>query len=473
VDCSISGGWKSNSRTWYEKVIDQTATRQSWLPHRDGHLMSEPVITVDSVAKVFRIGRLRQRHTTLRDALSALPRTILGSISSMRHSRANRFEEFWALSDVSFSVTAGEVVGIVGHNGAGKSTLLKILSRITEPTSGTVTLRGRVGSLLEVGTGFHSELTGLENIYLSGAILGMRRREINQKLNDIIAFAEVERFIETPVKHYSSGMYLRLAFAVAAYLDPEILLVDEVLAVGDAKFQRKCLGKMEDVASMGRTVLLVSHNTTAIQSLCDRVIWLKEGRVIMDDATAEVLPRYLSEIVVRQTEQHWPSPATAPGNDEVRLHRASVRPLREDPAAQITVRTGITLEFEYWNMRAGAHLNLSMSLYREQGVIAFTTTSLNDPYWHGRAFPEGLFRSSCIVPGDLLNDGLHRIELLVVRDEGVVVHRFTDLLMFDVQDERPTGTGWHGRWTGAVRPALEWQTQRIDGVSPEVNSAAL
>jgi len=248
--------------------------------------MSDTAIRVENLGKMYRIGRAQQRHDTLRD-------TIAAGLSSLRPGAASEEETIWALKDVSFEVKRGEVLGVIGRNGAGKSTLLKILSRITEPSTGRAEIHGRVGSLLEVGTGFHPELTGRENIYLNGAILGMRRTEIARRFDEIVAFAEIEKFLDTPVKHYSSGMYVRLAFAVAAHLEPEILLVDEVLAVGDARFQRKCLGAMEGVAHAGRTVLFVSHNMAAVQSLCGQAMLLKSGFVEAYGSTNSVIARYV------------------------------------------------------------------------------------------------------------------------------------------------------------------------------------
>jgi lipopolysaccharide transport system ATP-binding protein len=259
--------------------------------------MSDIAIRVENLSKRYRIGRAQQRHDTLRDALTAtlqrfrLPIFPRSNVPTSQPS--NGEDTIWALRDVSFEVKRGEVVGIIGRNGAGKSTLLKILSRITEPTEGRAEIHGRVGSLLEVGTGFHPELTGRENIYLNGAILGMRRAEIDRKFDEIVAFAEIEKFLDTPVKRYSSGMYVRLAFAVAAHLEPEILLVDEVLAVGDAAFQKKCLGKMGDVVKEGRTVLFVSHNMAAVRSLCYRSILLDGGKLIIDGLTESTVTHYL------------------------------------------------------------------------------------------------------------------------------------------------------------------------------------
>jgi lipopolysaccharide transport system ATP-binding protein len=256
--------------------------------------MSELAVRVEGLSKQYRLGGPRERYTTLRDQVNKLTSASLRALLG-RGGRPERNGLFWALKDVSFEVKRGEVVGIIGRNGAGKSTLLKILSRITEPTEGEVDVHGRVGSLLEVGTGFHPELTGRENVYLNGAILGMKRGEIVRKFDEIVAFAEVEKFIDTPVKHYSSGMYMRLAFAVAAHLEPEILIVDEVLAVGDAAFQKKCLGKMGDVARGGRTVLFVSHNLSAVQSLCNRAVMLDRGKVRWIGPTVEVVGCYLAQ----------------------------------------------------------------------------------------------------------------------------------------------------------------------------------
>jgi lipopolysaccharide transport system ATP-binding protein len=251
------------------------------------------VIRVHNLSKLYRIGARRHPHSTLKETLAGAFRSPL---DRFRRKAADSSDRIWALKDVSFEVQPGEVVGVIGRNGAGKSTLLKILSRIVEPTGGRAEIYGRVGSLLEVGTGFHPELTGRENVYLNGAILGMKRREIDAKFDEIVAFAEVEKFLDTPVKRYSSGMYTRLAFAVAANLDPEILIVDEVLSVGDAMFQRKCLGKMEDVAKQGRTVLFVSHQMSAVAQMCSRAILLSGGVVARDGTTQQVVDHYLREV---------------------------------------------------------------------------------------------------------------------------------------------------------------------------------
>ena len=431
--------------------------------------MSDIAIRVDNIAKRYRIGN-REPYYALRDVLAnAVSSPIRHLTSTVRHTGSHRQvqvtanqEYIWALRDVSFEIKRGEVVGIIGRNGAGKSTLLKILSRITAPTMGYGEIHGRVGALLEVGTGFHPELTGRENVYLNGAMLGMKRREINRKFDEIVAFAEVEQFIDTPVKRYSSGMYVRLAFAVAAHLEPEILLVDEVLAVGDAAFQKKCLGKMGDVAKEGRTIPFVSHNLTAVQRLCKRAIWLHEGHIVDEGPAPLIVSRYLQTSFSTLTEQVWDDVNMAPGTEKVRLRRVCVRPSGGRPGDPITVETPFVLEFEYWNLEADACLNLSLHIYNEQGVIVFNALPVREPAWRGRPFPRGLFRDTCFVPGNLMNNGVHRVELLVVRDETIVLSKHEDILVFDVQDSAEMRGAWYGKWVGAVRPALAWTTELVE-----------
>jgi lipopolysaccharide transport system ATP-binding protein len=418
-----------------------------------------PIIKVANVSKQYRLGVRQETYGSLRETLA---RSLRAPFKRLRRNGGGDREIMWALKDVSFEVAPGEVLGIIGRNGAGKSTLLKILSRITEPTTGRAELYGRIGSLLEVGTGFHPELSGRENIFLNGAVLGMKRHEIARKFDEIVAFAEIDRFLDTPVKHYSSGMYMRLAFAVAAHLEPEILLVDEVLAVGDARFQAKCLGKMSAVANEGRTVLFVSHNMPAVQSLCKRVIWLREGKIAEEGEPGKVVQNYLGEGSAAETmEKVWNDLATAPGNDQVRLRRVCVKPADGSPPDAITVQTPLMLEFEYWNLEPDARLNLSLHLYNQQGITVFNTFPVRELVWNGRAFPIGLFRTTCYVPGNLLNDGVHRILLLVVKDQGIVVFSVNDALVFNVLDAIERRGDWHGKWEGAVRPDLEWATEYL------------
>lgn len=418
----------------------------------------KPIIRVSNVGKQYRIGARQEAYATLRDAMA---RGLRAPLKRLRRNGRRETDIVWALKDVSFEVSQGEVLGIIGRNGAGKSTLLKILSRITEPTTGRAELFGRIGSLLEVGTGFHPELTGRENIFLNGAVLGMKRAEIIGKFDEIVAFAEIDKFLDTPVKHYSSGMYMRLAFAVAAHLEPEILLVDEVLAVGDAEFQAKCLGKMGAVATEGRTVLFVSHNMAAIQALCKRVIWFREGQLVEDGESHHLVKNYLSATSSVATERVWNDFAAAPGNDKVRIHAARVRPLSGLASEPITIQTPFALEFEFWNLQPGVRLSLSLHVTNQQGNVVFVTTPLRESRWHGKPFPAGLFRGVCHVSGNLLNDGVHRVLLLVVSDEKEVMFSFEDAVVFDVLDSVERRGNWHGKWPGAVRPDLDWETEYL------------
>jgi lipopolysaccharide transport system ATP-binding protein len=419
-------------------------------------LVTEAIIKVKDVSKQYRIGARRQTYPTLRESMA---RALSAPARYVRNGLAGA-ETVWALKDINFEVAPGEILGIIGRNGAGKSTLLKILSRITEPTNGQVELFGRIGSLLEVGTGFHPELTGRENIYLNGAVLGMKRTEIAAKFDEIVAFSEIDTFLDTAVKHYSSGMYMRLAFAVAAHLEPEILLVDEVLAVGDAEFQKKCLGKMGAIAGDGRTVLFVSHNMSAIQSLCKRALWVDNGKIIADTEATAVVSRYLRGESKHATERAWDF-QTAPGNERVRLRSVCVKTENSSGTQDITIQTPFRFEFEYWNLEPDLHLSLSLHIYNQHGNMVFATVPLRDSTWHGQPFPAGLFRSVCHVPGGLLNDGIHRVQLLVVKDEAQVIFKLEDAIAFEVFDSVERRGNWHGRWPGAVRPDLEWETTLV------------
>jgi lipopolysaccharide transport system ATP-binding protein len=415
----------------------------------------QSIITVENVGKEYRIGTRDAAYGTLRDSLV---RAIRAPFKGSQTSRQKSEERIWALRDVSFEVKPGEVVGIIGRNGAGKSTLLKILSRIVDPTTGNVKLYGRVGSLLEVGTGFHPELSGRENIYLNGAILGMKRTEIGSKFDEIVAFAEIEKFIDTPVKHYSSGMYMRLAFAVAAHLEPEILLVDEVLAVGDVAFQKKCLGKVEDVAREGRTVLFVSHNMIALQSLCKRAFWFDEGIIKDYGEINQVISNYLHTTITSALEKSWEDADNAPGNEEVKLKAVRVISRHQDTTQKITVRTPLNLEFEYWNYVEDALLNLSVVLYTLEGVCVLNARS--EP----QRFAKGLIWQSCHIPGGFLNDETYTVRAVIIKDTCVGLFDKSNLLMFDVHDVEREGN-WYGKWIGVVRPQLKWEANYVSGLS--------
>jgi len=442
--------------------------------------MSDIAIQVEGLAKRFQLGELGgAAYDTLRDRFAgalAAPFRRASSVAGRSHraTAVSQLAELWALEDVSFDVRHGEVVGIIGRNGAGKSTLLKILSRITEPTKGEVRLYGRVGSLLEVGTGFHPELTGRENIFLNGAILGMARTEISRKLDEIIDFAEVERFIDTPVKNYSSGMYLRLAFAVAAHLEPEILIVDEVLAVGDAAFQKKCLNKMEDVGHQGRTVLFVSHNMQAVTRLCDRTIMLEAGRVKLDGPSHKVVGAYMNAGVETQAVREWNDAARAPGGNVARLRAVRVRSADGQISDAIDIRRPVAVEMEFDVLDSGHVLLPHFHFANEAGVHVFSAHD-TDPEWRQRRRPAGRYISTACIPGNFLTEGTIYVEAAIVTLNPVTV-QFTerDAVAFRVLDSLDTDTArgdWAGEMYGVVRPLLDWTTDFSSGKYQRVGDA--
>jgi lipopolysaccharide transport system ATP-binding protein len=404
------------------------------------------VIRVENIGKRYRVGAL-EAGGLLRDKLAGVLRDPVSLV------RRRKKETFWALKDISFDVKEGEVLGLIGRNGAGKSTLLKILARITKPTVGEAVIHGRVGSLLEVGTGFHPELTGRENVFLNGAILGMGRREITRKFDEIVAFAEVEKFIDTPVKRYSSGMYIRLAFAVAAHLETEILFVDEVLSVGDASFQKKCLGKMGDVAHQGRTIIFVSHNMTALTKLCTRAVLLEGGAITCTGDSDEVVNRYLQRNLGTNLEALWDDPQTAPGDGRVRLRSVRVIPETE-PGDAITVHTPLRIEFTYWNYVPDAVLHVTMILNSAEEVCVCAVGSGHAPR------PAGLIRHTVYIPGDFLNAASYYINVMIVKDAslGILLHQNT--VGFEVVEGEVRGN-WYGRNPGTVRPKFKWVTDTI------------
>ena len=412
--------------------------------------MNEYVIRTVGLGKQYRLG-YQPRYNTFREAVSGL------FSAPWRRARSTPKEHFWALNDVSLEIKQGHAVGIIGRNGAGKSTLLKILAQITEPTKGVALLRGRVGSLLEVGVGFHPELTGRENIYLNGALLGMKKAEIERKFDEIVAFAEVEKFLDTQVKHYSSGMYVRLGFSVAAHLETEILFVDEVLSVGDIAFQEKCLGKMQNVATSGRTVVFVSHNLLAIQALCQHVIWLDKGAVMAAGRPNAIASRYIESVRGSRTEVLHENPQSAPGNGVVRLRRASARAITNDSDSQITVRTPVLMEFELWIQADGPRLNFAVQLHNAYGILVLCTGLLD-----GRSYPAGLVRISARIPGDLLNTGTYRIEFFVLDPTENPVWTGPDVLSFEVVDSLELRGSFFGEWPGAVRPNIPWTVELIE-----------
>jgi lipopolysaccharide transport system ATP-binding protein len=362
-------------------------------------------------------------------------------------------------------VEAGAAVGVIGRNGAGKSTLLKILSRITEPTAGTAELYGKVASLLEVGTGFHPELTGAENIFLSGAVLGMRREEIRRKFEEIVDFSGIEsQFLDTPVKRYSSGMQVRLGFAVAAHLEPEILLIDEVLAVGDAKFQAKCLGKIEEMGETGRTVIFVSHSMPAILRLCSRAILLDHGRVVTHGPTHDAVRMYLESDLGRSSERRWVDESRAPGDDVARLKSIRVLPVGGGSGEEIDIRQPIDIEVEYWRGNVGSlRPSANLAFYNDEGVCLFISNDWEGGKTLGVPDRRRVVRSTCRIPGNFLAEGRVIVTVAVSTFNPAVAHAIErDAVAFQIVD-RSEGDGVRGEstneWPGVVRPMLEWRTE--------------
>ena len=429
------------------------------------------VIRAENLGKKYLIRHEQQgqrfRYDSLSESLAnggkAFCNRLLHPFSA-RH-KMNAKEEFWALMDINFEIQQGDRVGIIGRNGAGKSTLLKILSRITKPTTGKVHIKGRVASLLEVGTGFHPELTGRENIFLNGAILGMLKAEIKRKFDEIVDFAEVEKFLDTPVKHYSSGMYVRLAFAVAAHLEPEILLIDEVLAVGDSEFRKKCLGKMEDVSQNGRTVLFVSHDMGSISNLCLKTIWIESGIFKAFDDSQKVIKQFISSSKSLAGEISWDDMGLAPGNEYVRLK--AVRIISDGvTTADVMIDKEIRIEIDYFNLVeenvlvANMHLRDKMNAY----VLAsanLQSVCLNIDPWSVLPRPKGLYRTVCTIPANFLNNDSYSIDIAILNLMLEWQAWAKNVLSFVVHESGAMKKEYMGSWVGVVRPKLAWQTHAL------------
>lgn len=436
--------------------------------------MTNSAITVENVSKVYRIGMQEKANDSIGRGIIEFVKSPVANYrkyrSLYRFSADEMSDQYqgddvlWALRDVSFDVKQGEVVGIIGVNGAGKSTLLKVISRITPPTAGKITIRGRVSSLLEVGTGFHPELTGRENVYLNGTILGMRKFEVDRKFDEIVAFAGIDKFLDTPVKRYSMGMRVRLAFAVAAHLEPEILIIDEVLAVGDAEFQKKCLSKMEDVGKEGRTVLFVSHNLAAVTRLCQRGILLSAGGVIGDGEAHEIVSNYLTAGMGTSAAQQWPETNKAPGDDSVRLRAIKVTDDRGEVAEGFDIRKPIGLQMEYDVLQDGKILLPYFSVANDEGILLFSTID-QDLRWRTEARTPGRYVSTAWIPGNILSEGMIYVSAAMrtmVRAYKPFHER--DAVAFNVVDKMEAGSArgeWAGRLLGAVRPKLDWSTEYI------------
>lgn len=422
--------------------------------------MSNPVITVENLGKKYMLSHQQAgQYTALRDVVSERARTLGRSVLKRGPANSPRREEFWALQNVSFKIEQGDRLGIIGRNGAGKSTLLKILSKITPPTSGRVRLRGRVASLLEVGTGFHPELTGRENIFLNGAILSMSRSEIQRKFDEIVAFAEIERFLDTPVKRYSSGMYVRLAFAVAAHLEPDILLVDEVLAVGDAEFQKKCLGKMDEVATEeGRTILFVSHNMGAIKRLCPQTIYLRQGRLERFAQTEQVIGEYISQGLAAQGQVRWEDTDPAAGDNHVRLHSLAMRSQAEEATSDFDFLESIAVEIEY-EMLEAAQVRLIVSIHNDAGVHVFITNDA-EAAAHPITKQPGRYLASCTIPGHLLNDAQYFVTLYVDIPNFKMIVKQEGILSFRVHATSGVAARRDNVY-GVVCPEIRWRNQSL------------
>ncbi len=432
--------------------------------------MSSPAIEVHGLGKKYHIGAVKTaRYNTLRDSLvSAVGgplRRARKLLSGQATGAAELDEEIWALKDVSFDVEQGEVVGIIGRNGAGKSTLLKVLSRITEPSAGYARIQGRMGTLLEVGTGFHPELTGRENVFLNGAILGMHRPEIERNFDEIVEFSEIEKFIDTPVKHYSTGMSLRLAFSVAAHLEPEILLIDEVLAVGDVSFQRKCIGKMNDVAKEGRTILFVSHNMAAVNRLCERVLWIDEGGLRCSGDTGDVIREYLADGSSFIGARTWEGGLSNPGVEVLKVHAMRVRNSEGDVISVVAGDEPFRVEIDYQIADSLPASRIGFVVSTPDGTVAFDAFDSDKERFSSSRLP-GSYTSACEVPGQLLGPGRYLLSVVAGIPGVRSLASYEGALTIDVNDTGVVGSHMPGGRLGVFRPNLAWEV--VEHESPEL-----
>lgn len=426
------------------------------------------VIRIENLYKEYRLGTINHGmlHKDLQSWWARMrgkedPNSRISHSSPLTSNVSLGEDRFWALQDVSLDVKRGEVVGIIGRNGAGKSTLLKILSQVTAPTKGQVKIKGRIASLLEVGTGFHPELTGRENIYLNGAILGMKKKEIGQKFDEIVAFAEIEKFIDTPVKRYSSGMYVRLAFAVAAHLEPEILVVDEVLAVGDIEFQKKCVGKMGDIAKEGRTVLFVSHNIGAVQRLCTRAVLLDKGSLLNDGLVQDIVSQYMMFGINQVGERKWNNIEDAPGDNIAKLIAVRAKDHNGLTKSKFTVRDSWYLETEFIVLKEGCDVRVNLFFYDDLGTLLFVAGDFQSEVWINKKRPIGLHCSRCLIPGDLLNNCTLRLLVGLVTPPSTLRAIEDNVIFVNIIDDASAegARGYYdAQWPGgSFRPKLKWE----------------
>jgi lipopolysaccharide transport system ATP-binding protein len=424
-------------------------------------------IKISDLGKKYKRGEVIKLGNNFREALAQGFKSGISKVlnTGKRDETVKVTTEFWALKDINLEVNPGEVLGVVGRNGAGKSTLLKILSRITAPTSGEVRFRGRMASLLEVGTGFHRELTGRENVFLNGSILGMKRYEISQKFNRIVEFANIGNFIDTPVKFYSSGMYVRLAFAVAAHLEPDILLIDEVLAVGDASFQRKCLGKMDEVGKSGRTILFVSHSMSAMQQLCTRAVLIDDGKIVERGSPKYVAAKYLQSGLNQVGEKIWPDLETAPGDAVVRLKAVRVLDVAGKIRTEFDLSDEIWLEMEFYVLKDGSRLDATFYLFNEANVPLIISLDNLDSPWKDCSRPKGLHRARCLIPKHLLNEGRILVQPGVAANPDICHAAYSNAVSFQIVDDmNPDGVrgNYIREWPSAViRPKLHWELEHV------------
>ncbi len=407
--------------------------------------MAKKLIEAENISKYYRLGVLGSR--SLKEDLK---HWWAGNLKkSLEPTDPESRREIWALRDINFFVQQGEVLGLIGKNGAGKSTLLKIISRITLPTTGRISGNGRIASLLEVGTGFHGELTGRENIYLNGNIMGMKKKEIDRKFDEIIEFSGVSRFLDTPVKRYSSGMYVRLAFSVAAHLDPEILVIDEVLAVGDAEFQQKCMAKIKSISEEeGKTILFVSHNIQTIRNVCNRALVLDKGKIVALGDTESVLAGYAKLSRDQLLGNDFSQQAVLPGNDSIRIVRVELIPKYLNQFQVIDIRTDLSISFEFiYQAEDAVDLMVILQVFKNSGELIFELASPN------YAFKNGRIKGESAIPGNFLNDGLYYISLAFVKNSSIRLFYYESCLSFDVEDYKDSGS-IYGKWSGIIRPAF-------------------
>ena len=424
------------------------------------------MIQILNVSKMYRLGQIGA--TTLSDDLKKIWHNIRGKenpflkIGEENNRVENGGKYVWALKDINLNVKKGEVVGIIGKNGAGKSTLLKLLSKVTRPTTGKIISRGKTASLLEVGTGFHQELSGRENIYLNGAILGMSKIEINDKIDEVIEFSGCQRYIDTPVKRYSSGMFVRLAFAVAAHLEPDILIVDEVLAVGDAEFQKKAIGKMQNIANKGgRTVLFVSHNMTSIKALCNRAVLMENGKIVKDGNPSEIINYYLNSSSDLCYSIEWDKNNSPKSRQNLELKKVWISNEVKKPSKMLNVDDNFLVNIDYKVTEENSKIGLNVILHdSNQNIISSSINNHEENFYHQK-HPKGFFRSSCLIPGKLFNSGTYYISIFMFGENFSDGRLLEHLLKIEIEEGILVRGDYHGEYKGVLRPLFNWETQNL------------